>query len=133
MKQEIDQGTSLMKYISNEFFRFVLVGILNTAATYIIYLLFLYLFNHNISYTIAYILGILIGYFLNSKITFRVELTLKKFIQFPLVYLIQYLINLVMLNVLIFNLDVDKRIAPLLVIIISIPITFILSKVILKR
>ncbi|WP_245204196.1 GtrA family protein [Ammoniphilus resinae] len=122
-----------MKYISNEFFRFVLVGILNTAATYIIYLLFLYLFNHNISYTIAYILGILIGYFLNSKITFRVELTLKKFIQFPLVYLIQYLINLVMLNVLIFNLDVDKRIAPLLVIIISIPITFILSKVILKR
>lgn len=133
MKRGIDLDILLMNYMNNQFVRFFVIGVINTLGTYIIYLLMLLLFNHNTAYTIAYVLGILMAYVLNSKFTFKVEFSLKRMLQYPMVYLVQYLINIVMLNIFVLKYGVNDRIAPIIVIVISIPITFLLSKFILIR
>lgn len=122
-----------MKYMNKEFSKFILVGVTNTVVTYIIYLLFLMLFEYNIAYGISYLSGIVISFVLNGKFVFKASLTIGKALKYPLVYIVQYVINLVVLNVLIEYISINEKVAPLLVIIISIPITFIMSKTILKN
>lgn len=122
-----------MKYLNKEFSNFVVVGITNTAVTYIIYLVFLSFFEYNIAYGISYLSGIVISFILNGKYVFKTQLTIIKALKYPVVYIVQYLINLVVLNLLIKYIYINEVIAPLIVIIISIPITFTLSKIILKK
>ncbi|MFF5993861.1 GtrA family protein [Lysinibacillus sp. KU-BSD001] len=122
-----------MKFMNKEFFRFLIVGGINTVTTYIIYALFLLFLEYNFAYIISYVSGIIVSFILNGKFVFKVHLTLEKAIKFPLVYVVQYMINFLVLNFLIKQLAIHELIAPVIVIIISIPITFILSKVILKK
>ena len=123
----------LMRYTNKEFIKFAVVGLINTATTYIIYILLLNFLSYGISYTISYIGGIFISYVLNSYYVFKEKLNAKKMIQYPLVYLVQYGINAVMLYLLVGWLSMREEYAPLLVIIITIPITFILSRLIIKK
>lgn len=132
MKRETARAMLLTKYINNEFVRFLAIGVVNTFGTYVIYLLLLLLVSHNIAYTLSYIIGIVFAFVLNSKFTFKVKLSLKKMLRYPLVYLVQYLINLFMLNLIIFKFSINEEVAPVIVITLSIPISFILSKLILK-
>lgn len=122
-----------MKYMNKEFSKFILVGVTNTVVTYIIYLVFLQFFEYNIAYGISYLSGIAISFILNGTYVFKTQLTIVKALKYPIVYIVQYLINFTVLNVLIKYIYINEMIAPLLVIIISIPITFTLSKTILKN
>lgn len=112
--------------------KFVVSGGINTLATYIIYLLLLMIFNYSVAYTLSYLSGILISFYLNSIFVFKEKVTLKKFLRFPIVYAVQYLVNMFMIYVLVEELHVTAQIVPLIVIVITIPITYILSKVIIK-
>ncbi len=138
MKQEIDPHTLSMKSIFNSiqnssFVRFIIIGLINTGLTYLIYILFNLFLNYKIAYTISYLAGIAISYFLNSKIVFRVNISLKKMILFPLVYIFQYLLNLFCLEFLVKYVKINENIAPIIVTIISIPIIFLLSRFVLKK
>ncbi|MEK5146086.1 GtrA family protein [Psychrobacillus sp. FSL K6-4615] len=133
MKQENVQDTLSMKFLNKEFFRFLIVGLVNTAATYILYLILLLFLNYNISYIISYLSGILIAFLLNAKYVFNVRLTVGKAVKYPVVYIFQYILNVFMLNALVENRILHETLAPLLVIIISLPITFFMSKFILKK
>lgn len=119
--------------MNKEFMRFLIVGGANTLITYAIYLLFLPIFNYNIAYGTSYVSGIVISFILNAKFVFNTNLTFGKAIKYPLVYVVQYIINVILLNVFIESLNINDKLAPLIVIIISIPITFVLSKLILKK
>ncbi|WP_232278715.1 GtrA family protein [Paenibacillus sp. 481] len=122
-----------MKFLSKEFLKFVVVGIVNTASTYLIYLLLLSVLSYTLSYTVSYVCGIFISYVLNTYYVFKEKLNYKKMIQYPLVYVVQYVLNAIMLYLLIDYLGLEKEYAPLIVIILSIPITFILSRLIIKK
>ena len=124
--------TIIQKIIDNRLVRFVGVGGLNTFVTYILYLLLILIVNYQVAYTITYIVGIFLAYWLSLKIVFQTKSTKKKLFLFPFVYLFQYIFGLLIMYVLIEILGLNQFFAPLVVAICSIPITFILSRFILR-
>lgn len=131
MKVEEDLHILLMKFINKPFFRFVISGILNTAVTYALYLVLLLFIEYKTSYTISYIIGIFFSYYLSTKFVFKESVSFIKFLKFPIVYLVQYFINLLFVFLFVEKLGVSSQIVPIIVTFISIPITFVLSKFII--
>ncbi|SRR6266404_2077940 len=117
-----------MRFINHEFCRFVFWGGVNTLAGYLVYALLLRFLPYLISYSIAYILGIGVSYFLNSRLVFNRELRLRTAVRYPLVYLAQYVVGTITLYLLVQLFRVNKLVAPLLVVILTIPLTFLLSR-----
>jgi putative flippase GtrA len=118
--------------IKHEFVRFLCVGIANTSFSYTLYILFNLVMPYTVAYTLSYILGVVFSYWLNSKWVFRVQMSFKTFVKFPLVYVAQYAINVVSLRLLVEQVGLSKIVAPFLVIVISIPITFLLGRTVMK-
>ena len=117
-----------MRSINREFYRFIFWGGVNTLSGYLIYALLLRFLPYLLSYTVAFIISIFVSYFLNSKFVFNQSLKLSKAIKYPLVYLVQYLIGTASLYLLVQILRVSKLLAPLLVVALTIPVTFLLSR-----
>ncbi|OKP81742.1 polysaccharide synthesis protein GtrA [Paenibacillus helianthi] len=132
MKAESGRPTLLTKLLNKEFLKFVISGGINTLATYLMYLLLLLFFNYSLSYTISYVSGIFLSYYLNTVFVFKEKVSFKKFLKFPIVYFIQYLVNIFMLYVLVERVHLSTGIVPLIVIVVTIPITYALSKLIIK-
>lgn len=124
-----------MKYINRntkEYASFLLCGAANTGLTYALYASFLLLMPYKISYSLAYVCGIFISYFLNSQFVFKQPVTLTKFLKYPAVYIVQYGLGIIILYICIDILGISKWLAPLLVIAVSLPVTFVISKLIIK-
>lgn len=116
------------KIFKKDFSRFLLSGGFNTLVTYGAYLLLLKFLPYSTSYTIAYVGGIILAYALNRFFVFGTHQGVKSVLLFPLVYLAQYLTSLVVLWIWVEMLSFDERAAPLAAIIITVPLTFILTK-----
>jgi putative flippase GtrA len=110
------------------FKRFLGIGIINTIFAYIVFIILLQVLNYNISYTISFMATIILSYFLNSKYVFKQKVSLSKFIKFPIVYVVQYLFGIVILNLLNIYMNTSNYINMLIVTLVSVPITFMLSK-----
>jgi len=121
-----------MRFINREFYRFVFWGGVNTLAGYLFYLFLLFFLPYLISYSIAFVFSIFVSYVLNSKYVFNQELGLRKAIKYPVVYVNQYVLGAVSLYLLVHFLAISKFVAPLLVVVITIPVTFLLSRRILR-
>ena|ERR1700687_5653634 len=109
-------------------FRFVLSGGINALAGYLIYVILLAFFSYLVSYSIVYIVGILISYYLNSKFVFKQELKFRKALQYPIVYFVHYLLATISLYLLVQVFGVNRLLAPGLVILFTIPVTYFLSR-----
>lgn len=120
-------------FFKRDFTRFLVSGGFNTVLTYGVYLLLLSFLSYNASYTIAYVGGILLAYTLNRFFVFKSHNGIKSAALFPLVYLAQYLVSLVVLWVWIEKLGFDERAGPLLAIAITVPMTFIFTKYLFVR
>lgn len=132
MRAEKGLPILLMKFINKEFIRFLIMGALNSLLTYLVYLILIIPFNYGGSYAISYFLGIIFSFYMNTIYVFKEKISIRKMFKFPLVYLVQFLISELFLYLFVDSLNINKRIAPLIVIIISVPLTFILSKYIIK-
>jgi putative flippase GtrA len=110
------------------FLRFFLSGGLNTVITYGIYLLLLQQLPYQISYTIAYVTGIVISYTLNRFFVFQKHRGLQSILLFPFVYIIQYGTGLLILWLWIDIALLNAKIAPLVVIFVTLPLTYVLSR-----
>jgi putative flippase GtrA len=117
----------------NPILRFLLGGGLNTMVTYGIYLVLNIWIVYSIAYTIAYLSGIVFSYIINTQWVFKQKTSLKSAGMYPLVYLIQYLLGISLLHVLVAVLQLPETIAPLIIIVISLPVTYILTKLILSK
>ncbi len=122
---------SEVKY--NRWARFILGGGLNTALTYVIYLVLNKVFVYQLAYFIAYTLGIIFAYWFNSVVVFRVQTSWKGFFSYPAVYLIQYFTSAFLLGGLVEVVGVFELVAPLLVAILMVPVTYIMNKILLER
>ncbi|TQF74841.1 GtrA family protein [Rhodococcus spelaei] len=113
--------------------RFGVVGLINTAVYYGLYLAF----NTVMPYLAAHLLAIAISmvgsFFLNCYWTFRTPPTWRKFALFPLTNATNYIVTTVGMILLVSALHVDDRIAPLIAAVAAIPVTFLLSRRILTR
>lgn len=111
---------------------FLIGGGLNTGLTYCLYLLLSYLMDYQIAYAIAYVAGIVFAYFFNSKVVFKVEHSLIGMLVYPTIYLVQYIFGALLLNLLVEHLHLHKAIAPILVILLLLPSSYLLNKIVLK-
>jgi putative flippase GtrA len=125
--------SQVMRVISKEFFRFIFVGAINTVSTYGIYAFLLLFVTYPIAYTISFVCGILISFFLNSRFVFRTEMSLAKLVQYPLVYIAQYAVGALGLLILVEGFNISELVAPFFVIGVTVPLTFMLSRWILKE
>ncbi len=116
-----------------QFFRFLIVGGINTAFSYGLYLLLLRFLAYLPAYSIAYCAGIVFSYFLNVLFVFKKRVSLKSFLKFPFVYLIQYLLGASTLWLLVGKLGISPELAMIGGIIITIPVTFLASRFLLKK
>ncbi|HCY3155016.1 TPA: flippase GtxA [Staphylococcus aureus] len=117
-----------------EILKFIIVGGINTLNYYVVYLLLLKLLH--IEYMISHITGFLvafvISYYLNCYFVYRVKPTWRKFISFPITQIVNVILQTVLLYVFVSWLNLPAEIAPFAGLVITIPITFVLSKWILK-
>ena len=114
-----------------EILKFIIVGGINTLNYYVVYLLLLKLLH--IEYMISHILvAFVISYYLNCYFVYRVKPTWRKFISFPITQIVNVSLQTVLLYVFVSWLNLPAEIAPFAGLIITIPITFVLSKWILK-
>ncbi|CAI3040271.1 flippase GtxA [Staphylococcus aureus] len=117
-----------------EILNFIIVGGINTLNYYVVYLLLLKLLH--IEYMISHITGFLvafvISYYLNCYFVYRVKPTWRKFISFPITQIVNVSLQTVLLYVFVSWLNLPAEIAPFAGLVITIPITFVLSKWILK-
>lgn len=117
-----------------EILKFIIVGGINTLNYYVVYLLLLKLLHieYMISHITGFIVAFVISYYLNCYFVYRVKPTWRKFISFPITQLVNVSLQTVLLYVFVSWLNLPAEIAPFAGLIITIPITFILSKWILK-
>ena len=118
--------------LGHEALRFLISGAINTAATYAIYIALLPMVGYSIAYSIAYVVGIALAYVLNTRFVFRVPQNIRGLLLFPLVYIAQYLVGIITLHVAVREFDVPQKFALLASIAVSIPLTYLLSRFVLK-
>lgn len=115
-----------------EFLRFLLVGLTNTLLSYLLYLVLVTYLTYLPAYSIAYCVGILVSYFLNVQFVFKKRIKFASFLKFPVVYGIQYLLGVFILWLLVGKFSIPPELAMIGVIILSTPVTFLLSRLALR-
>ncbi|MFD9126781.1 GtrA family protein [Kitasatospora sp. NPDC059571] len=111
--------------------RFGLVGVANTATFYLLYLAMHPFLPYFAAFTAAFVLSMVGSFFLHTHFTYRTRPTWRKFLLFPLPNLTNYLVQSGGVVLLVEWLRVSDRIAPLLAAAVAIPITYVLSKLVL--
>lgn len=111
---------------------FVAGGCINTGFTYVLYLMLKLMLSYQFSYAIAYVSGIIFSYWFNARVVFSVPLSWRGIFSYPLVYLIQYLMSALILEGMVKKLSFNESFAPLMVALVMVPISFIMSKLVLS-
>ncbi|WP_353190152.1 GtrA family protein [Pandoraea pnomenusa] len=120
------------KMLEREFIRFLIVGVANTAFFYATYAMCLAFIQYKLAYTVSFALSVVFSYWLNSHFVFRVKLSLSGLLRFPLVYLVQYLGGIALMYLLVDWLHLSAYLAPIIVVGLTIPVTFLLSRTLLR-
>lgn len=117
--------------LHSEFLRFLIAGSLNTIISYIVYLLLLYHLPYLLAYSLAYAISLLFSFYLNAKFVFKVPVKLKKFLVYPSIYLLQYLVGILVLYIAVNFFQISEKLSLFISILITIPVTFILNRMIM--
>jgi putative flippase GtrA len=121
-----------MKITDREFIRFILAGAVNTISGYALYCALLLVVPFAAAYTASYVLGILISYVLNCVFVFRTRLSIGSAIKYPFVYVAQFGFGLLLLSVLVKRAGLDPKVAAMIVVFCSVPVTFLLNRLIIR-
>lgn len=115
----------------NQFSRFLLVGVANTALGYAVIFACMYLagLSPELSNAAGYTVGLLASYFLHRYFTFRsAQRRSIEFVRFALVFLTAYTANLTVLVVLVRALAVHAGLSQILAGVIYIGTAYLLNK-----
>ncbi|MEW2295321.1 GtrA family protein [Streptomyces sp. NPDC006743] len=107
---------------------FAVVGVLNTATYYVLYLLFLTRLPYLLAHVLAFFLSMIGSFFLNARFTYRTRPTWRKFLLFPLTNAANFLITTAGVYLIVDVLHAGSRFAPLLASAAAIPVTFVVSR-----
>lgn len=121
-----------LKEIFIQFIKFGIVGLSNTAISLGIYYLVIYVNKdlYLLGYSIGFIVSVLNAYYWNSKFVFeKKEIgTTKPLIKTFISYGSTYLLGLVLIAIMVEKIGIIEQIAPLINLLITIPLNFILNK-----
>lgn len=119
--------------IGASFQRFLLSGAFNTAITYCAYLALLHVVQYQVAYTLAYGVGVVLAYGLNRYVVFKSHRGIASIVLLPGVYLIQYLFGMLVLWLWVDWAQLNRQVAPLIVITLSVPLTYVLMRVLFVK
>ena len=114
-----------------EFIRFLIAGGVNTGLTLLLFDGLRRLIPYLAAYTIAYTAGIGISYLLNAAFVFRQPKSMRTAALFPLVYVAQYLLGMLLMWLLVERAGFGPTVAAIAVVVVSVPVTFVLSRIVL--
>lgn len=117
-----------MKSIKREGMRFLVAGGLNTLLTYLVYLALLHVVGYVLAFSLSFVLGIGIAFVIYTLFVFQSPLTWRKMLQYPFLYVAQYAAGLLLLVIIVEYIGLDKRIAPIINLILLTPLTFLLNR-----
>ena len=116
-----------------EIARFLLAGLATTVFSYGIYLALLLVLPYMLAYAASYIAGIVFSYCINTYFVFSGRFSFRTFLKFPVVYLAQFAINAAVVWLAVDRFGMRKEFAPLIAIVLSIPVTYLMSRAIIKN
>ena len=119
--------------ISAEVFRFVVVGVINTATYYGFYLLFHRWMPYLVAHVLAFTISMIGSFFLNTYWTYRSRPTWRKFLLFPLSNATNFIVTTAGIYLLVELAGMSSRYAPLVAAAGAVPITFIVMRRILTE
>lgn len=125
--------TLIGKSINSEFFRFLVVGVINTLVGYVAFILLLPLLSYLYAYTFSYCIAVLNAYFMSVFFVFKRKVSLTSFLQFPLVYVTQYFIGAFIMWLLVGQLGIGPGWSYAVVILVTVPVNFLATRFLLKR
>ncbi|MBO5369476.1 MAG: GtrA family protein [Clostridia bacterium] len=115
------------------FIKFLFIGLSNTIILFVVYYAFLYVWGNG-SYlagqSVGYFLGVVNSYFLNSRFVFSSgKRGRAAFVKMCVCYGITYVIQTSAMYLQVDVLGVPEAVAPVVAIIITTPINFVLNKI----
>lgn len=121
------------RLLGTDALRFLVFGALNTGATLVLYQIFLFFLPPRAAYTTMFACGILISAGLYSRFVFANTLQWRLLTAYTLFHLSSYLVGLCILALCVELVDIDSRIAILVVIAIMTPLNFLGARLTLRR
>ena len=115
-------------FLSFEFFRFLVIGGINTLNGVVFSYLFSRILPAQVAFWCGYLLSLGISYLLNSAITFHERLGFSKMLRFCVSYIPNFLIQNVVVYLVYDLLRQSELTAYILAAVIGIPVTFLLLK-----
>ncbi|MDQ1000791.1 putative flippase GtrA [Neobacillus niacini] len=124
-----------MFFLTAQFWRFVIVGFTNTGNYYVLFLFFnnIVPLHYMAAHIVSFLISMVGSFYLNSYFTYKIKPTLKKFLQFPLTYIVNITVSSTAIYIFVVLLKLDENISPLLASVLAIPFTFVISKLILTN
>lgn len=113
--------------------RFLIAGAVNTGLTYLLYLGLLLLMPYVWAYSLTYVVGIGLGYAFNAYWVFKKAPSIRSVTIYPLVYGINYLLGVMMLWLFVEWMGVPEKIAPLMAVIVTIPVMYGLTRSVFQK
>lgn len=104
--------------------RFIVAGGVNTALTLVLYLALLAILPHTVAYTVTFMVGVVLSYVLNRSFVFRSAGGFTTMLLFPVVYVVQYLVGLLVVLAWVDLLGLPAALASIAAVIVTLPITY---------
>lgn len=123
---------SSREMLKKQMIGFAITGSLSTLLMLVLYINFNEFMSFQYAYLISYSTSVITLYFMNILFVFHKPVSLKSFLKFPLIYLFQYLVGAASLEFLV-RFGVPERYAPLVVVVMLLPITFLLNRLVLLK
>lgn len=120
------------RFSDPEFRRFLLAGLFNTGFGYLLYLAFNLFADYRLAYTLSYCVGIVVAYAVSTIFVFKRPWSWRRLLAYPSVYAIQYFAGLALIWLLVGTFGFAETWAPLVILPATIPLTFAISRFIIK-
>lgn len=136
MKDSIDSKTQNKEGILEwgyQFIKFGIVGLSNTIISFAVYYILLYLqVNYIIANTMGFIISVLNAYYWNNKYVFKskndTKSGVRKLVKTFASYGSTFILSTILLVIMVHYLNISEIIAPVINLIITIPLNFLLNK-----
>lgn len=123
-------GKDIIKFIKENFVKFIkfgIVGVVNTCTSLVVYYILLFFGVHYlIGNTCGFVISSLVGFILNKTLVFKKkDETKKSLVKYYLLYISSYIINMVGLYIIVDKLGISDKIAPIILLCITVPYNYI--------
>lgn len=116
----------------SQFTRWFWVGVANTLFSLVVYQVAVLIMPYQAAYTLAFVVGILTAAWGQSRFAFDTRLRPATLARFTAVYLAIYFAGLALLAFLIDYVGLHKAIAPFIVLLVQVPVSFLASRFALR-